>query len=115
VITANEVPRDQRLSPSRSYQDSNRGGDVKKARKHRKGRASDGESRRSPKPRPSSGASSGTPGPLQREASSTSTNTRKSQLVDLVVENREAEEEDRAQVQREFGSAHAEPETRRYS
>ncbi|OGE50167.1 hypothetical protein PENARI_c018G00650 [Penicillium arizonense] len=115
VITANEVPRDQRLPPSRSYQDSNRGGHVKKARRHRKGRASDGESGRSPQPKPNSGASSSTPGPLQRNASSTSTNTRKSQLVDLVVENREAEEEDRAQVQRELGSAHAEPETRRYS
>ncbi|KAJ5776619.1 uncharacterized protein N7511_001630 [Penicillium nucicola] len=115
VITANEVSGDQRLPPSRSYQESSRGGDVKKARKHRKGRASGGESRRSPKPRPSSSASSSTPGPLQREASSTSTNTRESQLVDLVVENREAEEEDRAQVQRELGSVHAEPETRRYS
>jgi hypothetical protein len=32
------------------------------------------------------------------------------QLVDLVVENTEAEEEDRAQIQREYGTAWAEPE-----
>jgi hypothetical protein len=30
--------------------------------------------------------------------------------VDLVVEDTEAEEEERAQIQREYGSAHAEPE-----
>ncbi|KAK4870909.1 hypothetical protein LT330_000146 [Penicillium expansum] len=117
VITANEVPRDQRLPPSRRNQDSNRGGDVKKARRHRKSRASDGESRQSPKPKSTKpGPSSPSPGPLQRNVSSTgSTGTQRSQLVDLVVENTEAEEEDRAQIQREYGSAWAEPEPRRFS
>ncbi|KAJ5513609.1 hypothetical protein N7463_003161 [Penicillium fimorum] len=117
VITANEVPKDQRLPPSRRNQDSNRGADVKKARRHRKSRASDGESRQSPKPnfnKPS--PSSATPGPLQRNIGSTSSSgTQRSQLVDLVVENTEAEEEDRAQIQREYGSAWAEPESRRFA
>ncbi|KAJ5189167.1 Organic solute transporter Ost-alpha [Penicillium cf. griseofulvum] len=117
VITANEVPRDQRLPPTRRTQDSNRGADVKKARRHRKSRASDGVSRQSPNPnsnRP--GPSSVTPGPLQRNMSSTcSSGTQRSQLVDLVVENKNAEEEDRAQLQREYGSAWAEPEPRRFA
>jgi hypothetical protein len=39
----------------------------------------------------------------------------RSQLVDLVVENTEAEEEDRAQIQREYGTAWAEPGPRRFS
>ncbi|CAG8892276.1 unnamed protein product [Penicillium egyptiacum] len=117
VITANEVPRDQRLPPSRRNQDSNRGADVKKARRHRKSRASDGESRESPKPKYNKlGPSSATSGPLQRNVSSASSSgTQRSQLVDLVVENTEAEEEDRAQIQREYGTAWAEPEPRRFS
>ncbi|OQE29009.1 hypothetical protein PENFLA_c004G04647 [Penicillium flavigenum] len=117
VITANEVPRDQRLPPSRRNQDSNRGADVKKARRHRKSRASDGETKQSPKPKSNKpGPSSATPGPLQRNVSSTSSGgTQRSQLVDLVVENTEAEEEDRAQIQKEYGTAWAEPEPRRFS
>ncbi|KAJ5349175.1 uncharacterized protein N7506_002428 [Penicillium brevicompactum] len=120
VITANEVPRDQRISPAMRRQDSNRGADIKKARRHKKGRASEGGNA---KAKPSSnqsgdraGPSSPTPGSLQRNPSSTSSGgTRRSQLVDLVVENTEAEEEDRAQTQRTYGSAHAEPEPRRFS
>ncbi|KAJ5164087.1 uncharacterized protein N7500_005917 [Penicillium coprophilum] len=117
VITANEVPRDQRLLPSRRNQDSNRGADVKKARRHRKSRTSESESRQSPKSKSNKpGPSSATPGPLQRNVSSTgSSGTQRSQLVDLVVENTEAEEEDRAQIQREYGSAWAEPEPRRFA
>ncbi|KAJ5084004.1 hypothetical protein NUU61_008583 [Penicillium alfredii] len=112
VITANQVPRDQQLPSSRGYQSSSTGAEVKKARTHRKGRAS-GESKQK---RASSGPSSGTPGPLQRSASSTSShNSHRSQLVDLVVEDREAEEEDRVQTQKETGSAWAETETRRFS
>jgi hypothetical protein len=117
VITANEVPRDQRLPPSRRNQDSNRGSEVKKARRHRKSRASDGETRQSPKPKSNKpGPGSATPGPLQRNVSSASSNAmQRSQLVDLVVENTEAEEEDRAQIQREYGTAWAEPGPRRFS
>ncbi|KAJ5125608.1 hypothetical protein N7448_004927 [Penicillium atrosanguineum] len=124
VITANEVPRDQRLATnrSRSYQGSNHTGDVKKARAHRKSRASGSESRRdhntSSKSRTSS---SGAPRPLQRNASSTSSHHSHSsrrdpdQLVDLVVEDVEAEEEDRAQTQRETGSAWTASEPRHFS
>ncbi|KAJ5089709.1 hypothetical protein N7532_008393 [Penicillium argentinense] len=124
VITANEVPRDQRLPPSRnrSYQGSSHvGGDVKKARSHRKGRASGSESRhqntssskssKHSKPSKSSGD-----GPLQRNASSSSSHhSHRSQLVDLVVENHEAEGEERAHAQRALGSSWAGGETRRFS
>ncbi|CAG8359690.1 unnamed protein product [Penicillium salamii] len=119
VITANEVPRDQRLPPARRYQDSNRGSDVKKARRHKKSRAADSGNRRTSTPSsnpPRPDPSSPTSGSLQRNPSSTSSGgTRRSQLVDLVVENTEAEEEDRAQIQRTYGSAHVEPEPRRFS
>ncbi|CAG7916098.1 unnamed protein product [Penicillium olsonii] len=120
VITANEVPRDQRLPPARRHHDSNRGSDVKKARRHKKSRAAEGTNRRTSTPssnppdRPA--PSSPTPGSLQRNPSSTSSGgTRRSQLIDLVVENTEAEEEDRAQIQRTYGTAHVEPEPRRFS
>ncbi|KOS43659.1 hypothetical protein ACN38_g5435 [Penicillium nordicum] len=117
VITANEVPRDQRLPPSRRNQDLNRGADVKKARGHRKSRAADGESRKSPKPKSNKpGPSSATPGSLQRNVSSTSSGgMQRNQLVDLVVENREAEEEDSAHIQRAYVSVWAEPEPPRFS
>ncbi|KAJ5129779.1 Organic solute transporter Ost-alpha [Penicillium bovifimosum] len=116
VITAHVVPSDQRIPATRRDQDSNRGADVRKARKHRKSRASDGGSKRSPKASSNkSGPSSAAPVPLQRNVSSTSSSgTRDGQLVDLVVENTEAEEEDRAQAQRELGSAWTEPETRHF-
>ncbi|KAJ5550481.1 Organic solute transporter Ost-alpha [Penicillium sp. DV-2018c] len=116
VITANEVPSDQRIPAPRRDQGLNRGVDVRKARKHRKSRASEGGSKRSPKSSSNkSGASSAAPAPLQRNVSSTSSSgTRDGQLVDLVVENTEAEEEERAQVQRELGSAWTEPDIRRF-
>lgn len=90
---------------------------MKKSRTHRKGRASGSESRRHHNASSSkSSNSSGAPRPLQRNASSTSSHhSRRSQLVDLVVEDVEAEEEDRAQVQRERGSAWAEGEPRHFS
>ncbi|KAJ5190608.1 uncharacterized protein N7498_009593 [Penicillium cinerascens] len=122
VITANEVPRDQRLhtNRSRSYQGSNNTeGDVKKSRSHRKGRASGSESRRNHNTSSNKSRSSDAPRPLQRNASSTSSHnshsTRRDQLVDLVVEDVEAEEEDRAQTQRETGSAWAAGEPRHFS
>ncbi|KAJ6010753.1 hypothetical protein N7451_002165 [Penicillium sp. IBT 35674x] len=108
VITANEVPRDQRLSRTGSYQQSNQAneGHVRKSRTHRKGRTSGSDSRRDPNSSRKSSKSSRGPGPLQRNASSTSSHqSHRSQLVDLVVENQEAEEEERAQAQRETGSA----------
>jgi hypothetical protein len=126
VITANEVPRDQRLSASQSYQGSSQaGGDVKKARSHRKGRASGSEGRRhansgnakaNTNSSRRSSQSSEVPRPLQRNASSSSSQkSQPSQRVDLVVEDHEAEEEERVQTQRELGSAWAGGETRRFS
>ncbi|KAJ5755469.1 Organic solute transporter Ost-alpha [Penicillium manginii] len=126
VITANEVPRDQRLSASQSYQGSSQaGGDVKKARSHRKGRASGSEGRRhansgnakaNTNSSRRSSRSSEVPRPLQRNASSSSSQkSQPSQRVDLVVEDHEAEEEERVQTQRELGSAWAGGETRRFS
>ncbi|KAJ5899260.1 hypothetical protein N7495_004004 [Penicillium taxi] len=110
VITANEVPRDQQLSLSRSYQHVSTEDNVKKSRSHRKGRASGSESRRnhnvgSSKSSPKSTKSSDRRKSLQRNPSSTNSNhSHRSQLVDLVVENIEAEEEERAQAIREYGS-----------
>ncbi|KAF3388332.1 hypothetical protein F1880_003965 [Penicillium rolfsii] len=118
VITANEIPRDQRLPTQRSYQSSHTGGDVKKSRSHRRRRAPGSESRRAQTNTNSrkSSTSSGPPRPLQRNASSASSHhSHRSQLVDLVVEDHEAEEEDRDQAQRELGSAWAGDETRRFS
>lgn len=122
VITANEVPRDQRLpiSRSRGSQESPSGGDVKKSRTHRKGRASGSENRRNHNSSASKSGQSrkglGTPRPLQRNASSTSSHqSHRSQLVDLVVEDVEAEEEDRAQTQAERGSAWAEGDPRHFA
>lgn len=132
VITANEVPRDQRLSASQSYQGSSQaGGDVKKARSHRKGRASGSGGRRhansgsgsanananaNANSSRRSSRSSEVPRPLQRNASSSSSQkSQPSQRVDLVVEDHEAEEEDRVQTQRELGSAWAGGETRHFS
>ena len=90
---------------------------MKKSRSHRKGRAPGSDSERSQ----NAGSSKlsrdlCTPDPLERNTSSTSSHgTHRSQLVDLVVEDHKAEEEERAQAQREFGSAWAESETRRFS
>lgn len=121
MITVNIVQRDQRLPPARQNRDLNRGADVKKSRRHRTNRALDGQNKSLPQASPDKhtsqpGPSSPTPGPLQRNPDSASSGgSRRSQLIDLVVENTEAEEEDRARTQRAYGSAHAEPEPRRFS
>ncbi|KAJ5627146.1 hypothetical protein N7528_004573 [Penicillium herquei] len=119
VITANEIPRDQRLPITRGYQESHpshSGGHAKKSRTHRKSRTSGSEGRRDPNTSRRSSKSSNGPGPLQRNASSTSSHqSHRSQLVDLVVENQEAEEEERLQAQRETGSAWAGVDARRFS
>lgn len=131
VITANEVPRDQRLGYPRQYQShqslrssgqsSQSSEPVKKARKHRKSRAGNEathgpEGHRSPKhvKNPRKRSTLGEPGTLQRETSSTSHGSRGGQLVDLVVENREAEEQERVHAQRTLGSSWAGPEQRHF-
>lgn len=124
MITANEAARDQRLAAGRyqSYQSPRSSEPVKKSRKHRKSRTgSDGThvtESRSPKTgnkTPRKESSSGRARELQRETStSTSQSSRQGQLVDLVVENREAEERERAQSQRAFGSAWTGPERKHF-
>lgn len=52
---------------------------------------------------------------LKRGSSSLTTQgSHRSQLVDLVVEDRDAEEEERAQAERAFGTALIEPETKHF-
>lgn len=91
---------------------------MKKSRTHRKSRAGS-ESRRNQNPSSSKSGKSrrgSAARPLQRNASSTSSHhSHRSQLVDLVVEDVDAEEEDRAQIQRERGSAWAEGEPRHFA
>ena len=113
VITANQAPQDQRLS---SYQNPQQPNVVKKSRKHRKVRApGSGETQPKSDSTPSKSRRQRTENraPLQRgPSSSTSQNSHRSQLVDLVVEDREAEKKERAEHQRMTGSALLEPEHR---
>ncbi|KAK6826968.1 hypothetical protein RU639_004726 [Aspergillus parasiticus] len=113
VITANQAPQDQRLS---SYQNPQQTEVVKKSRKHRKVRApGSGETQPKSDSTPSKSRRQRTEirAPLQRgPSSSTSQNSGRSQLVDLAVEDREAEEKERAEHQRMTGSALLEPEHR---
>ncbi|KAL4898035.1 organic solute transporter Ostalpha-domain-containing protein [Aspergillus ambiguus] len=113
VITAHEVPRDQRLEAPTSYQEPPDPPEVvKKPRKHRRSRGS-----RSDSARGSGGAPSSMSGnrPPREASSSVSQASNRSQLVDLVVEDREAEDEEREQAQRAFGSAAAQPEPRLFN
>lgn len=91
---------------------------AKKTRKHRKSRTVGSESTRrseSNSTTRSRGGASGDPGVLQQQHEARPTlaeSSRNSQLVDLVVEDREAEERERAKGQREFGSVSVGPEHR---
>ncbi|KAL3469413.1 organic solute transporter Ostalpha-domain-containing protein [Aspergillus californicus] len=117
VITANVVPREQRLvspPPTSSQQPQL----VKRAKKSRKVRAPSsgnliasegGASRSSRRERLES------PELLRRGTDSArSQGSRHSQLVDLVVEDTKAEDEDRAHTQRAFGSVAVEPESKHF-
>ncbi|KAL2825204.1 organic solute transporter Ostalpha-domain-containing protein [Aspergillus cavernicola] len=117
VITANVVSRDQRLaSPlATSTQQPQL---VKRVRKSRKVRA------------PSSGGRNASEGSASRSSrrehpenpdsrrqgtdSPQSQSSHRSQLVDLVVEDTKAEDEDRAHIQRAFGSVAVEPEPKHF-
>ncbi|KAL2861091.1 OSTA/TMEM184 family protein [Aspergillus lucknowensis] len=114
VITANVVPRDQRLASSPRPISTQQPQLVKKAKKSRKIRVSSSGtsqvseerlSRASRKDRIDPAKSRG-----QRAISQTSQGSHRGQLVDLVVEDREAEDEERAQIRRAFGSVAAEAE-----
>ncbi|EAW14365.1 OSTA/TMEM184 family protein [Aspergillus clavatus NRRL 1] len=116
VITANVVPGDQRLGSTAAYQQvEHRTEPVKRARKHRKSRPSSDKNQRQETPSQSrSNSSRGAPSLRRGPSSSASHHSHRSQLVDLVVENQEAEEEERAQVQRAFGSTWVEPEHKHF-
>ncbi|KAL5336426.1 organic solute transporter Ostalpha-domain-containing protein [Aspergillus crustosus] len=119
VITANIVPRDQRLASFTPLPSSPQPQVVKKARKNKKarppiqggrsnsdGRASKHSRQESPKK----------PAPQRQNTteSARSQGSHRSQLVDLVVEDRKAEEDERALVQRAFGSVTVEPEHKHF-
>ncbi|KAL4739285.1 organic solute transporter Ostalpha-domain-containing protein [Aspergillus similis] len=117
VITANLVPRDQRLASPAPVRSTQQPTMVKKARKSRKSHASssgrktsEGHASRSSRPErfeTSKPQRKGTDSPK-------SPGSHRSQLVDLVVEDREAEEEERAQIQRAFGSVAVEDEPKHF-
>ncbi|THC98793.1 hypothetical protein EYZ11_001701 [Aspergillus tanneri] len=106
VITANEVPRDQRLAHPMSYQNPQSPDVVKKSRKHRKVRTSSDS--RSTHRSNSDSTSQSRKGSLRSSstrhptASSTSQNSHRSQSVDL-VKDRNAEVEEHVQAQGVLG------------
>lgn len=118
MITANEVPRDQRLDPTASHQSGPLSDVVKKTRKHRKSRASsESKSRHRSHSNTSSRSRQDTlrsPGSRPPPTSSPSHGSHRSQLVDLVVEDREAEAEEQVHAQRAFGSMTIEPEHKHF-
>lgn len=106
VVTANMIPRDQVLPRTISYQSqaSDSGHVVRKARRHRNSHVSDGDSHS--QANHSKTRRTQRPEGVQRQSStSTASESRRSQLVDLVVENREAEEQEQRVAQLETGSA----------
>lgn len=118
VITANEAPRDQRLTGPATYQPAQPPEVVKKARKQRKARASQGSKSthrsHSTTSSRSRNDSLGSPSSRPPATSSASHSSHRSQLVDLVVEDREAEAEEQVHVQRAFGSTTIEPEHKHF-
>ncbi|KAL1987801.1 hypothetical protein VTN96DRAFT_2204 [Rasamsonia emersonii] len=114
VILANQVPRDQQLPSTPSYQNYEQATVVKKASKHRNSHVSDGR-RGSRAAGPSSSKASKSrrsEHPQHDSRPSNSARSGRSQLVDLVVEDREAEEQQRSRAQRELGSAGNESDQR---
>ncbi|RDW90293.1 uncharacterized protein DSM5745_02068 [Aspergillus mulundensis] len=117
VITANLVPKDQRLASPAPSRSSTQPALVKRARKSRKSHASSSghrtsESRASRSSRPERSENS----KPQRKGTDSpkSQGSHRSQLVDLVVEDREAEEEERGHIQRAFGSVAVEDEPKHF-
>jgi hypothetical protein len=111
VITANEVPRDQRIHRAASHQDDTPV--VKKARKHRDSRGTDRS--RGNRASGSKRTSLRRPEQVQRESSAlASSQSTRDQLVDLVVEDEQAEEQDRIQARKETGSEWPEADNMRF-
>ncbi|KAL6237348.1 hypothetical protein BDW75DRAFT_204467 [Aspergillus navahoensis] len=117
VITANLVPRDQRLASPAPSQSTQQPALVKKARKWRKTHASS-SGRKTGEGHVSRSSRSGQSEVSNPQRKGTdlpkSPGSHRSQLVDLVVEDREAEEEERAHIQRAFGSVAVEDEPKRF-
>lgn len=105
VITANKVPWDQRLAPTRSYQSPRIAEPVRKSRKYKKRRQDGSEDiRQSDNSSTTSARSrdSGNPNSLRHATRATpSGSPHKSQFADLAVRDREAEAHQRAQTRRE--------------
>lgn len=91
---------------------------VKRARKHRKSRTMSGKGKQRNDRNGSSHSrrlgSHESPSLKRGSSSLTTQGSHRSQLVDLVVEDRDAEEEERAQAERAFGTALIEPETKHF-
>lgn len=101
------IPRDQVLSRTVSYQNQtpDHGHVVRKARKHRNSHVSN--TSRENKAKSVKSQSTSRPNAVPRQSSTSTTKTtgsRHSQLVDLVVEDRGAEEQEQIRAQRETGS-----------
>ncbi|RAH77924.1 DUF300-domain-containing protein [Aspergillus japonicus CBS 114.51] len=111
VITANEVPAEQRLARQRASPQRQTSGVVKKSRKQKKPRPSSSDNNHR-----SAGASRSPRASYaeQRANSAASYASHPSQIVDLVVEDQKAEEEERQLAQRAFGSTTVEPEHRHF-
>ncbi|KAK9652289.1 hypothetical protein HCH54_010279 [Aspergillus fumigatus] len=119
VITANVVPRDQRLPSTTAYHNVEHAAEpVKRARKHRKSRTMSGKGEQRNDRNGSSHSrrlgSHESPSLKRGSSSLTTQGSHRSQLVHLVVEDRDAEEEERAQAERAFGTALIEPETKHF-
>ncbi|KAF7592989.1 hypothetical protein BBP40_012148 [Aspergillus hancockii] len=116
VITASQAPHDQRLAAPFRSQNFQQPDVVKKSRKHRKVRPSSNGRTRSNGDSTSSKSrrehTEDRPSLQRGLSSSASRSSPRSQLVDLVVEDREAEEKEREEHQRATGSALLEPEHR---
>lgn len=113
VITANEVPRDQRIHRAASHGSHDDTLVVKKARKHRDSRGTDRS--RGSRASGSKRTSLRRPEQVQRESSAlTSSQSTRDQLVDLVVEDEQAEEQDRIQARKETGSEWPEADNMRF-
>ncbi|RAK96396.1 OSTA/TMEM184 family protein [Aspergillus ibericus CBS 121593] len=117
VITANEVPEDQRQAHYQRPQQSQVPGSVKRLRRHRKSRATNGGSTSRSEGSSYSPRKENPNGPRtvrQDTSSSISHGSHRSQLVDLVVEDQQAEEAERVHAQKAFGSTWLEPEQRHF-
>jgi hypothetical protein len=117
VIPANEVPQDQRLASVPSYQDSQQSSLVTKISKRKTGHAKRSEGRRRSKASEPGDASTGKVSsmahPKRDPSASDSSQSSRSQLVDLVVNDHETEQQERKKAQGALGSTQNEPRAKK--